>query len=272
MAALENPQVRLRKFEGPLDLLFHLIEKNDIDIYDIPIAEVTDQYMEYLDKMSSLDMEVASEFLLMAATLVHIKSRMLLPDRNVSEDSSEPDPREELVVKLLEYRRCKMLASDLKDRYRDYSKCVYRLPQTASSLGIKVENIPAPVDEDALNKGIDDVCKRNKVRFADIASRITHILKRDKFSIRDKIRFVWDSIKGKGKVFFHELFPSHKVEKMDRIVGFLAVLELLRGDQIKAEQEKPFDVIMIETKRNELDEERFGLDQSKESKELAAYD
>ena len=140
MAALENPQVRLRKFEGPLDLLFHLIEKNDIDIYDIPIADV--------DKMNSLDMEVASEFLLMAATLVHIKSRMLLPDRNVSEDSSEPDPREELVVKLLEYRRCKMLASDLKDRYRDYSKCVYRLPQTASSLGIKVENIPAPVDED----------------------------------------------------------------------------------------------------------------------------
>lgn len=165
-----------------------------------------------------------------------------------------------------------MLASDLKDRYRDYSKCVYRLPQTASSLGIKVENIPAPVDEDALNKGIDDVCKRNKVRFADIASRITHILKRDKFSIRDKIRFVWDSIKGKGKVFFHEIFPAHKVEKMDRIVGFLAVLELLRGDQIKAEQEKPFDVIVIEPKKNELDEERFGLDQSKESKELAAYD
>ena len=77
----ENPQVRLRKFEGPLDLLFHLIEKNDIDIYDIPISEITDQYMDYLEKMSSLDMEVASEFLLMAATLVHIKSRMLLPDK-----------------------------------------------------------------------------------------------------------------------------------------------------------------------------------------------
>jgi segregation and condensation protein A len=83
---------------------------------------------------------------------------------------------------------------------------------------------------------------------------------------------VWDSIKGKGKVFFHELFPAHKVEKMDRIVGFLAVLELLRGDQIVAEQEKPFDVIQIETKRDELNEERFGLDRSKESKEFAAYD
>ena len=272
MAALENPQVRLRKFEGPLALLFHLIEKNDIDIYDIPIAEVTDQYMEYLDKMNSLDMEVASEFLLMAATLVHIKSRMLLPDRNVSDASSEPDPREELVVKLLEYRRCKMLASDLKDRYRDYSNCMYRLPQTPASLGIEVKSEPAPVDDEALQKGIEDVCKRNKVRFADIASRITHILKRDKFSIRDKIRFVWDNIKGKGKVFFHELFPAHKVEKMDRIVGFLAVLELLRGDQIVADQEKPFDVIQIETKQKELDEERFGLDSSKESKELAAYD
>ena len=267
-----NPEVKLRKFEGPLDLLFHLIEKNDIDIYDIPISEVTDQYMEYLDKMSSLDMEVASEFLLMAATLVHIKSRMLLPDRRISDESAEEDPREELVLKLLEYRRCKTLAGDLKDRYRDFSKCMYRLPQTPDSLGIQVEYIPAAVDKESLDKGIADVCKRNEIRFADIASKITHILKRDKFSIRDKIRFVWNHIKGKGKVFFHELFPVHQVDKMDRIVGFLAVLELLRGDQIVAEQEKPFDVIEIETKRDNLDEERFGLNRTEESKELASYD
>ena len=268
----ENPQVRLRKFEGPLDLLFHLIEKNDIDIYDIPISEVTDQYMDYLDKMSSLDMEVASEFLLMAATLVHIKSRMLLPDHKSGDAVSEEDPREELVVKLLEYRRCKMLASDLKDRFRDYSKCMYRVPMTSASLGIEVKNEPAPVDSDMLNKGVEDVCNRNRIRFADIASRITHILKRDKFSIRDKIRYVWDHIRQSGKVFFHELFPVHQVEKMDRIVGFLAVLELLRGDQIKAEQEKPFDVILIEPKKQELDEERFGLDSSSDTKELAVYD
>lgn len=272
MATMDNPQVRLRKFEGPLDLLFHLIEKNDIDIYDIPIAEITDQYMDYLEKMSSLDMEVASEFLLMAATLVHIKSRMLLPDRHISDEPEEADPREELVVKLLEYRRCKMLAGDLKDRYRDFSKCMYRLPQTPASLGIKPEAIPAPVDEAQLSKSVEDVCERNKIRFADLASKITHILKRDKFSIRDKIRVVWDSIKGKGKVFFHEIFPTHKVDKMDRIVGFLAVLELLRGDQIKAEQEKPFDVILIEPKKDTLDEERFGLNRTEETKELAAYD
>ena len=268
----ENPQVKLRKFEGPLDLLFHLIEKNDIDIYDIPIAEITDQYMDYLEKMSSLDMEVASEFLLMAATLVHIKSRMLLPDHRAGEQVSEPDPREELVVKLLEYRRCKMLASDLKDRFRDYSKCTYRLPMTPASLGIEIKEAPAPVDSDMLDKGVEEVCCRNKIRFADIASRITHILKRDKFSIRDKIRFVWNGIVKRGKVFFHELFPVHQVEKMDRIVGFLAVLELLRGDQIKAEQEKPFDVILIEPKKDKLDEERFGLDPTVESKELASYD
>ena len=244
----ENPQVRLRKFEGPLDLLFHLIEKNDIDIYDIPISEITDQYMDYLEKMSSLDMEVASEFLLMAATLVHIKSRMLLPDKRISEDQAEADPREELVVKLLEYRRCKMLAEDLRDRYRDYSQCMYRVPQSPASLGINPESAPAPVDEEQLSKSIDDVCRRNEIRFADIAS------------------------KNKGKVFFHEIFPVHQVDKMDRIVGFLAVLELLRGDQIIAEQEKPFDVIWIEQKHEKLDEERFGLDRNEETKELAAYD
>jgi len=267
-----NPEVRLRKFEGPLDLLFHLIEKNDIDIYDIPIAEVTDQYMAYLDKMSSLDMEVASEFLLMAATLVHIKSRMLLPDRRIGEENAEEDPREELVLRLLEYRRCKMLAGDLKDRYRDYSNCMYRLPQTPASLGIEVRYAPSRLDDDALRKGIDDVCERNKIRFADIASKITHILKRDKFSIRDKIRFVWNNLKSKGKIFFHELFPVHQTDKMDRIVGFLAVLELLRGDQIVAEQDQPFDVILIEPKKEELDEERFGLNRNEDSKELAAYE
>ena len=268
----ENPQVRLRKFEGPLDLLFHLIEKNDIDIYDIPISEITDQYMDYLEKMSSLDMEVASEFLLMAATLVHIKSRMLLPDKRISDDQAEADPREELVVKLLEYRRCKMLAEDLRDRYRDYSQCMYRVPQSPASLGINPECAPAPVDEEQLSKSIDDVCRRNEIRFADLASKITHILKRDKFSIRDKIRLVWSKICNKGKVFFHEIFPVHQVDKMDRIVGFLAVLELLRGDQIIAEQEKPFDVIWIEQKHDTLDEERFGLDRNEETKELAAYD
>ena len=107
--------IKIQNFEGPFDLLFHLIEKNKINIYDIPINEITDQYMDYLFKMQELDMEVASEFLVMAATLLHIKSRLLLPNPR-QDEKEEIDPREELVLKLVEYKRYKRFTEILKQR------------------------------------------------------------------------------------------------------------------------------------------------------------
>ena len=114
--ALVKPELRLQHFEGPLDLLCHLIEKNDIDICDIPIAEITSQYMDYLAAMKKLDMDIASEFLLMGATLVHIKSRMMLPGKkNGAAEDGEVDPREELVRRLLEYKMYKYMSYDLRE-------------------------------------------------------------------------------------------------------------------------------------------------------------
>lgn len=244
----QKPDVKIRQFEGPLDLLFHLIEKNDIDIYDIPISEITAQYMEHLEKMQTLDMEVASEFLVMAATLVHIKSRMLLPNRKMDEDQVEDDPREELVISLLRYKRAKFLAGELKERHEEYADCRYRLPMTAKSLDIEFEMPPQEFEAELFNEAIDTVCKRNEIRFADISSKITHILKRDKLSVRERMKSVWITITKRGKMFFHELFNG-KEEKIDRIVGFLAILELLRSNKICADQKKPFDVILLEEKR-----------------------
>ena len=117
--------VKLQVFEGPLDLLLHLIEKNKIDIYDIPIAQITDQYMEYIRDMQEQDLNVMSEFMVMAATLLDIKCRMLLP-REVKEDGEEEDPREELVRQLLEYKMYKYMSYELRDRMADASRCVYR--------------------------------------------------------------------------------------------------------------------------------------------------
>ena len=239
------PELKIRQFEGPLDLLFHLIEKNDIDIYDIPIAQITDQYMVFLKDMDTLDMEVASEFLVMAATLIHIKSRMLLPDRKALLSVEEDDPREELVIRLLQYRRCKMLAMDLRHRYVQYSKCVCRLPETPGSLGIKIIHPPQEFEPELFEKSISAVCARNEMRFADLSAKITHILKRDKASVRDKMKLVWQKLVTHGKIFFHEIFPSQETTQFEKLVGFLAVLELLRGNQISAEQEKPFDVILL---------------------------
>ena len=245
MPIRQVPELKIRQFEGPLDLLFHLIEKNDIDIYDIPIAEITDQYMVFLQDMDTLDMEVASEFLVMAATLIHIKSRLLLPDKKLPTDGEEEDPREELVIRLLQYRRCKLLARELKERHTQFADPILRLPSSADTLGVRIDAVPQEFDPEQFRAAIQTVSSRNEVRFADLSAKITHILKRDKVSVRDKMRFVWQKLFGGGKIFFHEIFPSRGTTKIDRVVGFLAILELLRGNRISAEQEKPFDVILL---------------------------
>ncbi|MBN1774903.1 MAG: segregation/condensation protein A [Clostridiales bacterium] len=243
------PDLKIDRFEGPLDLLFHLIEKNDIDIYDIPIAEITDQYMSFLHGMSTPDMEVASEFLVMAATLIHIKSKMMLPGirTGVSPEEGE-DPREELVIRLLQYRRCKILAQDLRGRYAYYAGSLTKLPTLPKTLEITVQSVPQEFEPDCFNRAIMAVCARNEVRFADLSSKITHLLKREKVSIRDKMKAVWQKLTEKGRIFFHEIFPVAETEKEERVAGFMAVLELLRSNRISADQERPFDVILLSKK------------------------
>ncbi|MDD3959034.1 MAG: segregation/condensation protein A [Clostridiaceae bacterium] len=245
------PDLKIDRFEGPLDLLFHLIEKNDIDIYDIPIAEITDQYMSYLHGMSAPDMEAASEFLVMAATLIHIKTKMMLPGiRAGAAVEDGEDPREELVIRLLQYRRCKILAQDLRERYAYHSDSILRLPSLPKTLGITVQSVPQEFDPDCFNRSIMAVCSRNEIRFADISSKITHLLKREKVSIRDKMRIVWQRLTEKGRAFFHEIFPATETTPTEKVAGFLAVLELLRSNRISAEQERPYDVILLSKKED----------------------
>ena len=173
---LVHPNIHLREFEGPLDLLYSLIQKNDIDIFDIPVAEITEMYMDYLNKMKSLDMEIASEFIVMAATLVHIKSRIMLPSKNDLAAGEETDPREELVISLLRYKRCKMLAKELKSRNELYRDCVLRLPSTAKEMNVNIVYPPQEFVPEEFSKAIDNICKRNEIRFADLSTKITHIL------------------------------------------------------------------------------------------------
>ena len=137
--------VKLQVFEGPLDLLLHLIEKNKVDIYDIPIVDITAQYLDYIKRMETEDMNIMSEFLVMAATLLDIKCRMLLP-REVNEEGEEEDPRAELVQKLLEYKMYKYMSYELKDRQTDAQKSLYR----EKRLPKEVENYRQPVDYEAL--------------------------------------------------------------------------------------------------------------------------
>ncbi|MDD3502573.1 MAG: segregation/condensation protein A [Eubacteriales bacterium] len=249
------PVLTLEPFEGPLDLLCHLIEKNKIDIYDIPIDRITDQYLEYLEKMQAIDMEVTSEFLLMAATLLHIKSRMLLPNKRALLAEEGDDPREDLVLKLLAYRRCKTIASDLKDRYELYSGCISKPPESPSSLGIDTVTGNTPVHRDLFFAAIRHLAKQNEIRFADISGRVSHILKREKVSLRDKMLQILQRAIDKTRVFFHEIFPAGRSSRTEQVTGFLAVLELLKQNRIIVKQDRPFDAMMIEPDPQWNDEE-----------------
>ena len=249
-AVLIKPEIRIQHFEGPLDLLCHLIEKNDIDIYDIPISEITAQYMDYLSAMKRLDMDVASEFLLMGATLVHIKSRMMLPGKKSGEsDGTEGDPREELVISLMRYKRCRVFANELRERRAKYEGARFRTRATAKELGIDVKKISSDFDKEEFALAIDEINNRNQLRFNDISEKVKHILRRDKMSVRERMKSLWLTITKKGKLFFSELFKGKKAEKMDRIVSFLALLELVRNNEVNATQKGCFDDILIEEKR-----------------------
>ncbi|MHB8963321.1 MAG: segregation and condensation protein A [Saccharofermentanales bacterium] len=243
---VSNPDIRTGAFEGPLDLLCYLIEKNKVSIYDIPIIDITDQYIDFISKMNIIDMELTTEFLVMASTLLIIKSKMLLPGKQTADGADGDDPREELVIKLLEYRRCKSLAEELRSRYSDYMNCVFKLPETIGSLGIEQVYAGETFSPDSFFSACKVVADRNKIRFFDVSNRILHILKRDRISLKDKMKLIWEGVVSRTRVFFNELFPMDSMNRSERVVGFLALLELLKSDRLKVEQAFPFDVIYIE--------------------------
>jgi segregation and condensation protein A len=240
------PNYITEKFEGPLDLLCYLIEKDKINIYDIPITNITDQFINYISTMPDYDMESVSAFLVMASTLIHIKSKILLPSLRSNESEAVFDPREELVLRILEYRRCKTIAANLSTQHETYRDCVYRFPESLKDLGIQPAAHPAEFSVDMFYTACKILAERNKLRFSDTLGKITQILKREKISLKEKMKTILNRISERACVFFNEIFPECQTTKAERVVGFLAMLELLRINKIKAKQKRAFDQILIE--------------------------
>lgn len=245
--------VKLQVFEGPLDLLLHLIEKNKVNIYDIPIVEITEQYLDYVNHMDKQDLDVVSEFLVMAATLLDIKSKMLLP-KEVDENGEEEDPREELVQKLLEYKMYKYMSYELRDRELDAEKSLYKKP----TIPEEVAKYEQPVDLDALLDGItlaklsaifQQVMKRREDKVDPIRSKFKNIEK-EEVSLTDKISFIRDYVRTKKKFSFQKLLESQHT-KMHVIVSFLAILELMKMGEITIEQPHIYDDILVMEKRKD---------------------
>lgn len=252
-------KIKIQNFEGPFDLLFHLIEKDQVNIYDIPINEITDQYMDYLFAMQELDLEITSEFLVMAATLLHIKSRMLLPDRREKQED-EADPREELVLKLVEYKKYKEFSQMLKQREVEWSKLCYKLPET---MEIKRGDEILELSPEELKRVYLDLLDRNERKMNHNVSKMTQILQHEKVSLKSKIREVVRNLINRSFFIFSEIFSLKSKSKIEVVTGFLAILELSKMKKIRIEQKKQWGELMIYRADEDLadfDEERIAVD------------
>lgn len=233
--------LKLDNFEGPFDLLFHLFEKNQVNIYDIPINEITDQYLDYLYAMQQLDLEVASEFLLMAATLLHIKSKMLLPDKKEQKEE-ELDPREELIRRLVEYKRYKQFTTELRALEEKWDKSVTRLPE---ALDIPVKEDLLELDSQILRQQYINILERNRKKINIGAKNITKLIEHEKVSLRSKMREVIKQLISKVSFKFSDLFSLKKKSRTEVITGFMAILELAKMKRVVLEQNNQFSDINI---------------------------
>lgn len=241
-------KIILESFEGPMDLLLHLIDKAEIDIYDIPINEITEQYIEYIKKMDQLDLDITSEFLLMAATLLEIKSKMLLPSMKTSEDKQlemeEIDPRIELVKRLVEYKKYKHVSQELQ-LYEQVQKKVYYKPKEDLS-NFEGEEEIEEMDLDKLVSALNKLLKKNQN--TQISIDIDEIQK-EEYTLDESMEKIKVKLEENKQITFSSLFHENS-NKKEIVVTFLSILELIRTKYITIAQEDNFSEIIINKRGN----------------------
>lgn len=236
--------ITLDSFEGPFDLLYHLIEKSELDIYDIPIAEIAEQYIQYISHMEELDLEITSEFLLMAATLLEVKSKMLLPNIKVEGEQmemEEVDPREELIRRLIEYKKYKNAAEELKMRQEVYGKVFYK-PKEEIEISDEddIKSLEG-LELSDLIKAFDNIIQKkskenNKNKF--------HEIKREEISIEEAMNMILRKLENRNQIKFEELFQS-RVTRSSIVTIFIAILELIKLKKIIIYQNNNFSNIKL---------------------------
>ena len=225
--------VKLQVFEGPLDLLLHLIDKNKIDIYDIPIVEITNQYMEYIQAMEKEDLNIMSEFLVMAATLLDIKCKMLLP-KEVNEEGEEEDPRQELVEQLLEYKMYKYMSYELRDRQNEVLEYVEP---------VELDELLGDLTLAKLNRIFKKKKKKQVDKIDPVRSKFGKIEK-EEVTLPDRLDFVSEYARTHSRFSFRSLLEQ-QTSRTQIVVTFLAVLQLMKEGVILIRQEHAFDDILI---------------------------
>ena len=231
------PSIHLDIFEGPLDLLLYLIRKNEYDIFDIPISEITEQYLHYIEVLQSLDLEVAGDFLVMAATLMKIKSRMLLPRPELNEEGEEEDPRAALIKQLLEYQRYKEAAEQLQDRPvlgRDVFARKFESPELAK----------AESEESYLEVDMYDLIEALRSVLKGLPEDKAYTIRFEPYSVRERISQLVDMLKGLESITFQELFTG-ATQRIEVVTTFLAMLEMVRLQLLRIYQAETHGNIRI---------------------------
>ena len=242
--------VKLQVFEGPLDLLLYLLDKNKVNIYDIPIVEITAQYMEYIAEMKRQDLDVLSEFLVMAATLIDIKSKMLLP-RDPDDEEEETDPRAELVQQMLEYKMYKCMAYELKDRQVDAQRVMFKKPTIPEEVleyqePLNVEELVSDITLAKLNEIFKSIMRKQQDKIDPLRSKFGKIEK-EEVSLEEKTEYLENYATTHKHFSFRSLLEAQS-SKVEVIVTFLAILELMKTGKILISQEHIFDDIQIDSK------------------------
>ncbi|MEG0281582.1 MAG: segregation/condensation protein A [Clostridia bacterium] len=247
---LSKYSLNINNFEGPLDLLCYLIDKKKMNIFDVSLSEITDAYIEYLDAMEKMNMEIASEFLVMASNLLYIKSKSLLPDINSSEEDEE-ESEEDILKRIAEYKKYKFAASLMEEMYKNNYGCVVK-----STEAIKLPQKQATNDFSAieLNEAYLEVLKRNKQKVNIKSNEIEDIIIIEKVTVRSKVKQMLNELFHKTSFVFNKLFNIEENNQVEIVTAFLGMLELAKLKKIDVSQKDLFgDITVRKINDEELD-------------------
>ena len=234
--------IKIDNFEGPIDLLLYLIEKNKMDIYEINLTEITEQYMEYLNEMQELNLEIASEFLVMASTLLYLKSKNLLPKQEEEEEITE----EELIRRIVEYKKFKEISKTFKENYEMYSKRIFKGPE---NIQLPKKTLEEKYDSNLIPEIYKNIVERTSVRLNQNAKNIEKIALVDTYTVASKVKEMFKILIKNKKFVFNKVFSLSKKNKQEVVTAFTGLLELSRRNKVKTEQNELFGDILVEKKK-----------------------
>lgn len=232
--------IKLENFEGPLDLLCHLIDKNKMDIYDINLSEITDQYIEFIKQMEKMNLDVTSEFLVMSSTLLYLKSKHLLPK---NEEDEEEITEEELIRRIIEYKKYKEITKKLKENFLMYSKRFYK---NAEEIKLPVQKIEEEYGSETIPEIYKELLRKNTDKINENASNIEKIAITETYSVGDTVKEMYRALVKFKKFTFNKLFSIKKKNKTEVVTAFSGLLEMSRRDKVVTKQEELFGDIEVE--------------------------